>query len=302
MLQEKEIIKDYLSKMYIKNIQIKYNISYENVIKILKTSNVYKKAHSLSYPDYYLEYIKENYLLLSNKEIAKNLKINEDHLRTIALKLGLPKKGSGWKYNESLKNIDFNSDIFHYYLGWLASDGNISKDYRTIKLSITDKEIVDKFFNYFKTGSIYIEKKENNKLLYIYCICSKSFGKKIAEKGITPHKSLTLNVSEDILTNTFIRGVFEGDGHIRNTLTSKGYKRFEAGFVTGSETFALQIEKFLIKNDIKCYLYQEAKNTYRIRVSEKENLKKFYHVLYNKCDKWFLFRKKQILDLLFSNE
>ena len=148
----------------------------------------------------------------------------------------------------------------------------------------------------------YIEKKENNKLLYIYCICSKAFGKKIAEKGITPHKSLTLNVSEDILTNTFIRGVFEGDGHIRNTLTSKGYKRFEAGFVTGSERFALQIEKFLIKNDIKCYLYQEDKNTYRIRVSGKENLKKFYHVLYNKCDKWFLFRKKQILDLLFSNE
>jgi hypothetical protein len=100
--------------------------------------------------------------------------------------------------------------------------------------------------------------------------------KKIAEKGITPHKSLTLNVSEDILTNTFIRGVFEGDGHIRNTLTSKGYKRFEAGFVTGSERFALQIEKFLIKNDIKCYLYQENKNTYRIRVSEKENLKKAY--------------------------
>lgn len=298
-----KIVKDYLTKMYIKDIQKKYNISYEKLRKILEEEHVYKKFNSLTYSEEILNFIKENYLTTSNKEIAKHLNINEDYLREIALKLNLPKKGSGWKYNENLEKIDLDSNIFHYYLGWLASDGNISKDYRTVKLSITDKEIVDKFQEFFKTGSIYIENKDKPlKPLYIFCISSKSFAKKLSEKGIIPNKSLCLKVKEEIITPEFIRGVFEGDGHVRSTLNSSGKKRFEAGFVTGSYDFALQIKSFLDKNNINSIFYKEDVNTYRVRISGKENLKLFYEILYRNCGNWFLTRKKQILDLLFSNE
>jgi hypothetical protein len=289
--------------MYIKDIQKKYNISYERVRKILEQAEVYKKSHTLTYSEETLNYIKENYHTLSNKEISTHLNINEDHLRVVALKLNLPKKGSGWKYNENLEKIDFNSNIFNYYLGWLASDGNISKDYRTVKLSITDEEIVNNFQKYFKTGSIYTEKKGKNlKQLYIFCISSKKFAKKISDKGITPNKSLTLKVKEEIVTPEFIRGVFEGDGHVRSTLNIRGKKRFEAGFVSGSRDFALQIKSFLDKNGINSIFYQEDLNTYRLRISGRENLKLFYEILYKNCDGWFLKRKKQVLDLLFSNE
>lgn len=296
-----ELLEDYKNKVYTKDLQIKYNLSYTKLIKILKENKVYKKNNSLSYPDEIPEFIKNNYMTMSNKDIAKELNINEDWLRVTAKNLGLLLKGSGWKYSPEIDNIDFNAKEFSYFLGWLATDGNISKDFRNIKLAITDKEIIDRFIKYFKTGSIYLQTSKRKKTLYSYCIFSNELGKKLNLLGITPNKSRTLSIKKELWNSHFLRGVFEGDGHVRNTLSSKGTKRYEAGFSSESKSFTEQLECYLKENNVKCVVVKE-KNVYRVRISGKDNLRIFYKLLYTDCGNWYLKRKKQILDLLFSNE
>lgn len=300
-MQEDQIIRDYLNRTQIQILQKKYNLSYTKLIKLLKSKNVYKKNFTLSYSEEKISFILENYMQIPNKEIANKLKINEDHLREIAKKLNLPKKGKGWHPSSNVDKIDFKSNEFYYFLGWLASDGNVSKDFRSIKLGITDKEIVEKFKTFFNVGEIYKNNYNNKKDLYIYCICSIKLALQLNEWGITPNKTYTLSIENNLWNSHFLRGFFEGDGHVRNTLNSNRTKRYEAGFTTASSIFALELISYLGSQDILAVLSQE-KNTYRIRVSGKENLKKLYKLLYKDCNNWFLKRKKQVLDLLFSNE
>ena len=59
--------------------------------------------------------------------------------------------------------------------------------------------------------------------------------------------------------------------------------------------------EYLIKLGVKAKLVQE-KTYFRLRIEGKENLETFYNHIYENCGIWYLNRKKQILDQLFSNE
>lgn len=296
-----QILEDYKNKMFTKDIMVKYNISWEKLTKILKENNVYKKNNSLVYTDETLDFLKNNYGKMSNKDISKFLNISEDWLIVKIKQLGIKLKGSGTVYKPNLENIDINSQTFKYFLGWMAADGNISKTYRNISLSITDEEIILKFKEYFPESKLYIQPKKNQKTMYQLMICSTKFGKELEKFGITPNKTKTLNIPSEMWNTDFVRGFFEGDGHIRNTKNGK-YDRYEAGFVSASEIFTDQLVYFLNQNNIYCTKTLENNSYYRIRITGKENLFIFYTLLYSNCNQWYLTRKKQILDLLFSNE
>jgi len=296
-----QLLKDYQDKVPTMILQKKYNLSWKKLTIILKENNVYKKANSLYIKDSSLEYIKENYLIMSNKELAKNLNINEDWLRVLAKKLNLPVKGSGWKYNKTLMTLDKTTNEFNYFLGWMASDGNVSKNFQQVSLSTIDKEIVDKFKIIFPSASVYVSVKEINKDIYKLFIGSIKFAKYLNSIGITPNKSKTLNVSKELWNFHFVRGFFEGDGHVRKTSLKDKNIRYCVGFVCASEIFISDLQDFLQKNKIESKLTKE-KSFFRLNINGKENVKMFYKQVYKNCDKWYLLRKKQILDQLFSNE
>lgn len=294
-----QLFNDYKNQVPNTVLMSKYNLSNYSLIKILKAEGIYSKCNSLKYSQEKIDYIKNNYFQMSNKEIAFNLNISEDWLSQTAIKLNLL-KGSGWKFNCDIEDLDFNSKEFYYFLGWIASDGNINKKLLNIKLGITDKDIIDNFKTIFINSSVYVQQYDYKKTMYNLSINSKYLCKVIFDLGITPNKSYTLKVNETILNSHFIRGFFEGDGHIRNTMNGK-YKRYEAGIVTASENFCNQLVNHLSNNNINTVVAKE-NSFYRIRISGKENLKNFTDYIYRDCDKWYLKRKKQITDQLFSDE
>lgn len=296
-----QILEDYKNKMFTKDIMAKHKISWEKLTKILKEHNVYKKNNSLSYSEETLSFIKENYGKLSNKEISKILNISEDWLIVKAKQLGLSLRGSGTVSKPILENMDMNTREFKYFLGWMAADGNISKTFRNVSLTIADEEIILRFKEIFPEAKIYIQPKVGQKTMYQLMICSTKFATTLGKFGITPNKTRTLSIPSFVWDKDFVRGFFEGDGHVRNSTRFK-IPRYEAGFVSASEIFTNQLIDFLNANNIKASKGLENNSYYRIRLSGKENLHKFYVLLYSNCNQWYLTRKKQILDLLFSNE
>lgn len=301
-MQLEQLLQDYKNKVQTQDLMKKYSMSWNKLTRILKENNVYVRNNSLGYSDEILLFIKENYSIMSNKDIALKTNISEDWLRVVAKRLNLVKKGSGWKYNSEIENFNYNTNEFSYFLGWMASDGNISKNLQSVSLSLTDKDIILKFKNeMFTSANIYKEEFEKQKTLYKLYIGSKKFSKELEKFGIVPAKTYNLNVPEFVWNNHFVRGFFEGDGHVRNTLTVKNTKRYEAGFVTASEIFCNQLCSYLKNNNIDTVVSIE-KKCFRIRISGKENLFVFYRFLYKDCNNWYLIRKKQILDQLFSNE
>lgn len=299
-MNTEQLLQDYKSKMKTKDIMLKYNISWNKMTRILKQHDVYKKNNSLTYSDEIIDYIKQNYNQIANIDIARHLNISEDWLSVVAKKLNLPIKGSGWKFNSFIKNLDYNSNEFQYFLGWIASDGNISKTLYTVSLSITDNEVIEKFTKLFPTANLYMHNYNHRKTMYQLNIGSKELATRINAMGITPNKSYTLSFPIEKWTSHFLRGFFEGDGHVRTTNPGARYTRYEAGFVSASEVFMEQLCLFLSNNGIKTHTAKE-KNCYRVRIAGKENLFVFYNLIYKDCNDWFLKRKKQIFDLLYSN-
>lgn len=296
-----ELIFDYQNQVSNQDLMVKYNLSNYSLIKLLKKYGVYKKFNAIRVSKTIEDYIVNNYFIKSNKELSQELNICEGTLTSIAKKYNMI-KGSGWKYNPYVENLNLNSSEFYYYLGWIASDGNVSKDLLRIKLSITDEEIVNKFQELFPYLNIHKYNYNKKKPIYSLTVSSNFLCNHLVSLGIIPNKTISLEVSNNIMNNHFVRGFFEGDGHFRNHNISKyGYKRYEAGFVTASEKFCNQLISYLSSNNIICKVSKE-KHYFRIRISGKSNLKNFIDFIYEDCGKWYLKRKKQIADQLFSDE
>lgn len=139
---------------------------------------------------------------------------------------------------ESRKNTDANRiynlnynyfDIIDtpnkaYILGFLYADGTNNKKYNTIKLSLqdTDKEILERIRKEIgceRPLGFYDRIHKNFKHKNVYeLILQNAYMCDVLEKyGMTPKKSLILQfpdwMREDLYSH-FIRGYFDGDGHI----------------------------------------------------------------------------------------
>lgn len=121
-------------------------------------------------------------------------------------------------------NIDTEEKA--YFLGWLASDGWVSKDKSDIELTvqIEDIDILNKFSDELKTNRpVHIIRKnlKNPKLKDCarLSIASRHLAEKIVQLGIKNKKSLILEFPTksqipNFLLRHYVRGYFDGDGHI----------------------------------------------------------------------------------------
>jgi hypothetical protein len=109
-----------------------------------------------------------------------------------------------------------------YWLGYLAADGNISKNLRKCTLVSKDKEIIDKFkkdtLSEHKISTIIIKDKRTNHTStgYTIQITNRFFVEKLLKYGITPQKSEIFNVPniDESLYPYFFAGLFDGDGSV----------------------------------------------------------------------------------------
>lgn len=117
-----------------------------------------------------------------------------------------------------------------YFLGFLAADGSNKTDVNTVELSISekDREIVDLFKKFLKTDKkikIILPRKTEHSRQTKLTIYNKYLSERLEQLGICKNKSKYLKrikIKEKLLRH-FIRGYFDGDGHIGIKKTDKRF-------------------------------------------------------------------------------
>ncbi len=205
-----------------------------------------------------------------------------------ANKLGLNRIVKPLKY--SINEHFFNkwSKSMSYFLGWLFSDGNVSKEKRNFSLHINSKDlhILEVFKGYLKSNHP-INIRNNSVMLRIH---SKIMCEKLVELGCIPQKSLSVNFPEipNRYLSHFVRGVFDGDGSIHfnkpNTIKVS---------VVGSKSFIETLRNMLQSNiDIKSKKTSYDNKLY-ICQYYGDNARKFCSWMYKDCEDLYLKRKRE---------
>ncbi|MBD3260633.1 MAG: hypothetical protein GF334_02980 [Candidatus Altiarchaeales archaeon] len=120
--------------------------------------------------------------------------------------------------------LDPDSHFKYYILGLFAADGTVGKNRSSYYIDLTlhqgDRVLLEdlrKFFHSTKPLSV-----SGNQLCFT--LYSKKLYDLLVKFGITPRKSLNINIQEEIpseFVSDFLRGVFDGDGCVTGRSASK---------------------------------------------------------------------------------
>lgn len=185
-----------------------------------------------------------------------------------------------------------------YLLGYITSDGNITKN--RIVVASKDNDIMYKLYTFMPNAKLYIS-TQANKNFYIVSLCNQRIVNKLLEFGITENKSLTIEMPlqklQYIQFNHYLRAVFEGDGHISKQTESNGYL---IGITSGSYPYLQQLSdiiNFYIPGLTK-YSISEATSIknhncfYQLRYYTK-NADKILHYMYDNANNLYMERKRK---------
>jgi len=297
-----QIIEEYKQGKSLKEISSKYSISRQSIQNYVKNLNIERRKLSID-----KNIIDQMYLLYqqgkTNTEIAKIYNTDRNLVARYLKQYYKVQDTAAYRRQKIKHNpfADLTRDDVQYWLGYICADGNIKKDCNEIRL-ITNKDIEYLETNFTKFVYDTNNTKVENQPLSIYkyyderfnsttltiSFCSKKVKDYLINLGITPDKSLTLNVKFPI-TYSFLRGLLDGDGHV----SKKGRCCY---WTTASKEFANQISNFLTSENIKHSIYKvehKSKNwneVYNIRVSSR-NLQYLYINMYSFAS-YYLDRKK----------
>lgn len=188
------------------------------------------------------------------KSVSKCLGISRNIVRKILICNNINIK-------RNIRQLDHNSfkDINNescYWAGFLAADGNVSKDtfYVSLGLWETDIEHIKKFLNFVKSDRhIFIQKrKQKSGLITTNCsvrIYSQQIKKDLCKNfNVVPQKTKILdppNINNIENIKNFIRGYFDGDGSISWNKTNNK-PRFE--IASSSHVFINWIKNIFSKH------------------------------------------------------
>ena len=189
-----------------------------------------------------------------------------------------------------------------YFLGLIAADGFVGELNNFAIYSIDESILLDfkRELNYSGELGRGHGNFKNSKEGYYLRFSSKHLVESLNKLGITTKKSLTFDFIPNIESKykkDFIRGYFDGDGSVtfgHRTYNNKyTYPRLSI-LIMGVEGLLLEIAKVL---DLKSFYIQQSKTPEIkiLRVNNKEDLIKIYHVFYDDADV-YLERKKDKIE------
>lgn len=148
-------------------------------------------------------------------EIASLLNISKSSISLYIKEHGLIHPSKRKNLNE-LAFDDFNEESV-YWLGFLWADGyvqNTNKN-KTIDLECIDKEHIEKFQKFLNISKISTRNRNNSITYRVYCNSSKLVNR-LYELGFdVKDKRVNIpNIPKEYML-VFLRGYFDGDGHIR---------------------------------------------------------------------------------------
>lgn len=195
-----------------------------------------------------------------------------------------------------------------YILGFFCADGNLTLGKRGnhyIEFTSCDQDILEKIraalsSNHKITGK---KRERNHKMYFRIQIGSKEMFRDLTKFGLRPNKSKCLAFPSipDEHFNDFVRGYFDGDGHVtfglyKKTGRRKKTKLIFSGFTSGTESFLKKLHRKLLRFGVVnggTLYYQKG---YRLNFSIKDSLA-MYNFLYNKpINDLYLSRKKRVFE------
>lgn len=215
------------------------------------------------------------------KKLREEFNITEGQFRHGRNRLNLPalNKRNRLKTKEDVFN-SIDTELKAYYLGLIASDGCVSKEGNSwiiaISLIKTDSYILEPFRDFvIPNRKLYIHKNQKS-----ITIRSKIIGDTLINLGIKPNKSfepgLDIPKMPKQFVRHFIRGYFDGDGHICLSRKSSSKMGFLCKFP-----------------DILQSIQKEISNS---------NLPKFNNTLYkDNYDRWYLETSSQAGTLILGS-
>lgn len=247
-----------------------------------------------------LEFLKKNYLTMSQSEIGKKLNRTKNAIQIKANRIGLKKPEKYFYDHDFFENIDTEEKA--YWLGFIYADGYIHQTRLNAELGIElKKSDINhlKKFNKSLNGNIEVttrNRNDNRGFKYLEGVCSiRIYSKKIVQdlinQGVYLRKSgkiIFSPLSTKDLTLAFIRGFFDGDGCI---MKDKRRKCLNANFTNVSKDFLLSLREWLYEEIGVCsYITEEKmregiitnkKPVYRLYIRGLENCYIFCSTLYD---------------------
>lgn len=256
-----------------------------------------------------INYVINNYSILSIKEIVENTKISKSTITKIAKNNNIELKSAKKYLCDEFYFENINKDDKSYWLGFLFADGYVrmykgrSAELR-LKLSILDKNHIELFKNTIKSthpikdidSALFYNNKKSISKCSTFSINNKKIVTDLFKIGCVNKKSMIINfpdINKEYFRH-FIRGYFDGDGCIytnsnRNDLT----------FTSGSLIFLEQIQK-IFNNELNINVnICKYKNTYKLYICNRKDIFKVYEFFY-KNSSIFLERKKKKFDSIFN--
>lgn len=181
------------------------------------------------------------------------------------------------KYTINEELLDEKSEKQSYFLGFFAADGHVQNN--QIRISSAESEVFKNLKQCLNSEHQFKKREKTNYIVF----CSKKLADKLRDIGFEKDKTYNLVYPPNVHDEHFIRGFFDGDGHV--TLNN-GYLR--TGFTSVDKSFLEKIQTKLGRADINSNLY-ERKDSYRLTLSSRPS-KKLYNYIYPA--QIFLSRKK----------
>ncbi len=196
-----------------------------------------------------------------------------------------------------------------YVLGFFAADGNLTVGRRGnhyLEFTSCDRDIMEKIKTILESDNKISERKSlknNHKNSFRIQIGSKILFRDLIFRGFTTNKSKAMVYPEipDQYFPDFVRGYFDGDGHVTTGIYPKKGRPTDirlllCGFTSGTKNFLERLWINLIKQGIVRGGTLYYSRGYRLNFSINDSLG-LYKFLYNGVDNGlYLARKKQVFE------
>ena len=197
---------------------------------------------------------------------------------------------------------EINTEEKAYWLGFIAADGCVSAKMNSIRVDLksSDVEHLEKLRTSI-SGNQPIAVAHQGASCYMD-MNSKQMAEDLFQLGVTPNKSLTLDIKFDLipkeLIHHFIRGYFDGDGSINYyTRPPYWYDEWELSFIS-TEKVLLKIQEYL---GISRKLFSCGKN-YRFCYKSKKDIEKVLKYMYDGAIIYLERKYEKVLDFLKPSE
>ena len=287
---ESEVIQAYSSGRFISDIAKEKGVADSVIKRILRKNGVEiknprkRKFDKSQYPDL----LKDYYGGMSSGDMAKKYGFSSSVVVATLNKAGCVFRDNSehhqiYKLDHSVFD-DKNEDLM-YWLGFIASDGNIHDNCLNITTHSDDAYHLQSFLDFCK--STHLVRKNKNENTHRIDIRNRKLAGMLIELGITKNKSLTFSPTKEMCeSNSFWRGMIDGDGCIQVEKTRGISLNLCSGSIDCIKAFEQWVKS---KTDSLANAYK-APSAYYFRVNGKHAVK-IVNEIYGGSPKYALNRK-----------